>query len=292
MEKVVSNLTIIKNGKQQNLSILKENCNQTIQELLEMESIIIADEYGPIPNNGTYEYNDYMKNLNIYIPKKIDAASITLAYEVIKDLENNSNFIDHFIYNYREDDYDYYSESKAKLNRVNDNVVESLKNKTDNSKIEELISYIEKGIDVEQNKKELLAAINKEREISNIFLYYAKEKLNLLTVKEKEMFQNYREFALERLLISDDMFKYPLNNGGAGCISIFEDSIISSTTTKMQHGEETKYHLRKCGLGDISDAAQAHMEFNLIEIQLYKDSLVIYTPDNLNEYQKSNCFLF
>lgn len=286
MEKIVSNLIVIKNGEKQQLSVLKENCNQNIQELLEMGSIIVADEYAPISNNGKYEYYDYMKHLNVYIPKKIDTASITLAYEVIESLENNSNFIDRFIYNYREDDYDYYHEGQAKLNRISDKAVETLKNKTDNSKIEELISYIEKGIDIEKNKKELLDAINDERKISNIFLIFAKEKLNLLSNKENKMVQAYRNFDLERLLTADNIFEYSLNNGGAGCISIFEDDIISSTATKMQHGEETKYHLRKRGLGDISDVSQAHVQFNLIEIQLYKDTLVIYTPNNLNEYQK------
>lgn len=286
MKDIVSNLIVIKNGRQQQLSVLKENSNQTIQELLKTGSIVIEDEYTPILNNGEYNYSDNIKNLKIYIPESIDIVSIPVSYEIIKNIEKNPNFINRFIYNYRKDDYDYYDERQAKLNKIYDDIIDELKDKVDNSKIQELISCIKNGIDVDENKNELLSIINEEKNVSNIFLYYTKEKVDLLSSKGKEMLQVYRSFNLEKLLTSYEYIKYPLNNGGAGCISIFEDDMISSPITKMQHSEETRYHLKKRGLGYISDISKSYIEFNVIEIQLYKNTLIIYTPDNLNEYQK------
>ena len=103
------------------------------------------------------------------------------------------------------------------------------------------------------------------------------------------MFRYYREFNLERSLIGD-MSIYPLNNNNSGLISIFEDKMYSTSLKKMNHLEEMKYHLLKYGynVGDKIKVLSVFNDYNVVIIKIYKKTLIIQVPNNLNSFQKEN----
>lgn len=252
MEKIFSTLTLIKDNEVKEITSTREEYYDLIFKLLKENYIIVSNQYSFVLYNNKYEYHDYMKQLKIYIPNKINDSSISITYDIIKNHEENSNIINKLIYNIRGDDYDLYQEDN-----LNDN--------------------------------------DKTNSVSKIFLCYVRKKLNLLSESEKKMFQYYREFDLERLLTSDEITKFPLNNDNAGVISIFDNEIYTSTCTKVQHSGEIDYHIKKHDKEqkiESEDTIYTKKEkFHEIIIQVLKGELLIWTPEKITEFQKEQLFI-
>lgn len=124
---------------------------------------------------------------------------------------------------------------------------------------------------------------------SEIAHYFIREKLNQLTPEEQIMFQKYRVFNLQEILLGDYLHRYPINHNNAGIIYISKNQTICSTLKKKQHGKEMDSVLVKlypdCNI-DYSNVFEVVRNFEDIVIQLLDQELCIWLPENISPYQK------
>ncbi|MEG1900073.1 MAG: hypothetical protein RR161_00805 [Bacilli bacterium] len=123
---------------------------------------------------------------------------------------------------------------------------------------------------------------------SMILDYYLKEKLGQLTKEEQEMFDKYRNFDLTEVLTVDNKSKYPVNNTNAGVMVITKEKTFESTVKGMQHALEfdVVFQNMKSDI-DSSKMDIPAMVYNSSDVlvQVSLGFLIIWQPDNMNEYQ-------
>lgn len=282
------NITTISSGNIKSFNIPYEKSDDLISKLVKENLIVISQLYKEYENNG-----DICKySLEVYIPRIIDYSSILISYEFIEIAEQDIYGGDKKLYNYHnfDSDYDYYNEEQAKIFRLYEFDLNNLL-VTDNlfDKANKLINNISNDINDFESENKLLQIINANRNISDIFLYFVKEKLGLLSDDEKLMFKYYREFDLKRLLIGN-LKKYPLNNDNSGVISIFKDQIYKSTLTKMNHTKEIIHHLIEYGynITDKISITTVCEIYNVIIVKIIYNTLIIWSPKKINMFQKKN----
>jgi hypothetical protein len=264
------NVILIRGNKKEEVSIYQDELSSF---LLKNKDYFIIYE----------SYIDNQISLNVNIPECIDYSQVLMTYTLLQEYEVKEKYVLNRIYNLKNQDYDVYEVSlkilndKVKLLSTNDN------NFMNNSEIQKL----------KQEKKSILEEVKKEMNISQIFLLFIKEKQKLLSPFQEELFKHYREFDLKRILIEDDNLNYALNNGNAGCITIFKDEVKKSTTTKKYHDNEFELHLRSKGYktdvfkekNNFNSFIKLMNEYNCCFIRLFASSIMIWTPEVLNEFQ-------
>ena len=129
-----------------------------------------------------------------------------------------------------------------------------------------------------------------KRNIGNICEYYYKEKNNVLTPLEQEMFDCYRNFDLPNLILKD-YYNYPLNNRNAAIFIVTPKEAIKKTVTKSFHKREIISSLKR--LLTLSDADKSSSysklvsDYNLVLGLITKDSIGVYVNSDINDYQIS-----
>ena len=76
-----------------------------------------------------------------------------------------------------------------------------------------------------------------QRSVSGICEYFYKEKLAMLNAYEQEMFNKYRNYDLNGLIL-EDYYKYALNNRNTAVVIITPDKMIKKTVIKSFHKRE------------------------------------------------------
>ncbi len=129
-----------------------------------------------------------------------------------------------------------------------------------------------------------------KRNIGDICEYYYKEKNNVLTPLEQEMFDRYRNFDLHNLIL-EDYYNYPLNNRNAAIFIVTPRETIKKTVTKSFHKREIISSLNR--LLTLSDADKSSSysklvsDYNLVLGLITKDSIGVYVNNDINDYQIS-----
>lgn len=127
-----------------------------------------------------------------------------------------------------------------------------------------------------------------KRNIGDICEYYYKEKNNVLTPLEQEMFDRYRNFDLHNLIL-EDYYNYPLNNRNAAIFIVTPRETIKKTVTKSFHKREIISSLNH--LLTLSDAdksvsySKLVSDYNLVLGFITKDSIGVYVNSDINDYQ-------
>lgn len=127
-----------------------------------------------------------------------------------------------------------------------------------------------------------------KRNIGDICEYYYKEKNNVLTPLEQEMFDRYRNFDLHNLIL-EDYYNYPLNNRNAAIFIVTPRETIKKTVTKSFHKREILSSLNH--LLTLSDAdksvsySKLVSDYNLVLGFITKDSIGVYVNSDINDYQ-------
>ena len=127
-----------------------------------------------------------------------------------------------------------------------------------------------------------------KRNIGDICEYYYKEKNNVLTPLEQEMFDRYRNFDLHNLIL-EDYYNYLLNNRNAAIFIVTPRETIKKTVTKSFHKREILSSLNH--LLTLSDAdksvsySKLVSDYNLVLGFITKDSIGVYVNSDINDYQ-------
>lgn len=110
---------------------------------------------------------------------------------------------------------------------------------------------------------------------------YARQKIDMLTKEEQEMYFKYAYFDLDFLLFSKNSYLLTINTDNSGFISIFEDDTYRNTNTTDAHSDTRKKQ--------ENWYRQKHNKepLNSIRISIYDGIMVICIPEEINEYQKN-----
>ncbi len=125
-----------------------------------------------------------------------------------------------------------------------------------------------------------------QRSVSGICEYFYKEKLSMLNPYEKEMFNKYRNFDLNGLVL-EDYYKYVLNNRNTAVIIITPAEIIKKTVIKSFHKREILASLRDFYQIDPNlSYNELASDYNLIVGFITKGVIGVYVDVNINEFQQ------
>ncbi len=127
-----------------------------------------------------------------------------------------------------------------------------------------------------------------KRNIGDICEYYYKEKNNVLTPLEQEMFDRYRNFDLHNLIL-EDYYNYLLNNRNAAIFIVTPRETIKKTVTKSFHKREILSSLNHLlTLSDVDKSvsySKLVSDYNLVLGFITKDSIGVYVNSDINDYQ-------
>lgn len=275
----MNRVILIKDNKKEEFLINQEELSSFL--LKNEEYFIIYESLIKNEVNGTYSEDQV--SLNINIPKSIDYSSVITIYKILQELEQDSKYILKKIYNIREDDFDTYELSNRILNQRVQLLYNNENNFMNNSNIQKL----------KNEGKSIVEEVKKELNISEIFLLFVKEKQGLLSLSQQDLFKHYRCFDIRNILTVDENLNYSLNNGNAGSITIFEDEVKKTTTTKKYHDNEFEMHLRTKGYktdvfkykNNFNDFIKFVTDYHCCFIRLFTSGLMIWAPEELNDYQ-------
>ncbi|MBD9085684.1 hypothetical protein EGP64_03335 [bacterium] len=269
-------ITCILNNEIETFSINNEEVSSFIQEKLKFNVLVFSYEDIPTICEGRATFVENERYLKVYIPEKINSFQMTEGYCYLKQCEQNQRIRNRFIQNQLDSqNYDYFDEKQNTIFNLDVNIIKTI-----------IRDYPKLKDYNDDQLEELIYKLKEKSKASNIFLEYSREKLNLLTKEEQEMFLKYRTFDLEYLLCSNESLLYPVNCDNAGCISIFKDKTYHSTVTKMQHGKEFKNHFSKEDVGGLSNLSDTTDEKQVILIQVLRGEFIIWLPNELTKYQK------
>ena len=124
-------------------------------------------------------------------------------------------------------------------------------------------------------------AILKSRKSKKVLDIFLRKKLNMLTKEEEEMYHRYEDFDLDTLLFGNDIELDPLNTDNCGVISIFLDTTYKSTNVTNAHSATEEKH---CRWYDKTHDIPCD-ENNSIHIRVFKETITLFIPEHLNNYQ-------
>lgn len=122
-----------------------------------------------------------------------------------------------------------------------------------------------------------------QRSVSGICEYFYKEKLLMLNPYEQEMFNKYRNFDLNSLML-EDYYKYVLNNRNTAVVIITPDEVIKKTVTKSFHKREIENTLGYKMNPNLS-YNELTSDCNLVIGFITKGVIIVYLDININEFQ-------
>lgn len=263
----IGNIDLIKDGNKKNIDI-SIDMEDMDKELEYLDNVLVQKArqgYNSILNMNMFARDIRNNNTTILDSRKITfylAESINSSdYNILMEEYNNIKLdicgslnIKNYVINGSHKDYNIYDYRQNRL------LEKSQYSEAENKKIRE---------------------INEARTADKILDLFLRKKLSKLTSEEEKMYYDYETFDMEKILFSNDRFKYPLNNGDAGVITIFKDREYRSPVTKLQHHEELINHLNwyRDETNDFRD------DPNYIYIQLLSDEIICWVNSNLNQYQ-------
>ena len=131
-----------------------------------------------------------------------------------------------------------------------------------------------------------------ERKAWQICEFYYKEKNLKLDDNLQEMFDKYREFNMDSLVL-DDYSDYPLNNRNTGIIIMMSDLIIKRAVTKSFHKKECLDVLNGFyQVNENSSYVDLVNDYNLIIGIITKDTISAYVSYDINDYQLDELLTF
>ncbi len=123
-----------------------------------------------------------------------------------------------------------------------------------------------------------------QRSVSGICEYFYKEKLLMLNPYEQEMFNKYRNFDLNSLML-EDYYKYVLNNRNTAVVIITPDEVIKKAVTKSFHKREIENTLGYKMNPNLS-YNELTSDCNLVIGFITKGVIIVYLDININEFQQ------
>ena len=221
------------------------------------------------------------ENIHYYAPKADELVSkdytTILSYKNILDIDIAKHFSNEDYINLKQA-LSNYNESELDEMKITNHII---RNGLEDYDVYDY-SYIK--FIMEKNKDKYIEEYNnllEKKKPINVLDIYVRQKLNKLTSEEQYMYSKYSEFDLDFLLFSENSSLLTINTDNSGFISIFDDCTYKNTNTTDNHYDTKEKHEEWYRNSHGKDLE------NVILIYVYKETIGIFVPIDINDYQRN-----